>query len=85
MAWRSGAADRKIDLPDRVSFSGGKHIYDDISDTPDTQHALYDFAGFALVWEYQNSGGHGCEGREQRRAAQQAIHSLGCAERTCVR
>ncbi len=51
-------------MPDRVGSSGGKYIYDDISDTPDTQHALYDFPGFTLVWEHQMSGGHGCEGRE---------------------
>jgi len=50
--------------PNRVSSSGGKYVYDDISDTPDTQHTLYDFPEFTMVWEHQMTASHGCEGRE---------------------
>jgi len=51
-------------MPERVSSSGGKYIFDDISETPDTQHALYDYGDYTLVWEHQMEGGRGCEGRE---------------------
>ncbi len=54
----------KVGMPQRVSSSGGKYIYDDISDTPDTQFAVYEYPGFALVWEHQMSGSHGCDGKE---------------------
>ena len=51
-------------MPQRVTSTGGKYVFDDISDTPDTQHALYDYGDYTLVWEHQMEGGHGCEGRE---------------------
>jgi predicted dehydrogenase len=54
----------KAGMPDRVSSSGGKYIYNDISDTPDTQFAVYDYPGFAMVWEHQMTGSHGCEDKE---------------------
>jgi len=54
----------KVKAPQRVCSYGGKFIYDDISDTPDTQQALYDFSDFTLIFEHQMTGDHGCEGRE---------------------
>lgn len=54
----------KVGMPERVSSSGGKYIYDDISDTPDTQFAVYDYPGFALIWEHQMTAGCGVDGKE---------------------
>ena len=51
-------------MPLAVSSTGGKYIFDDISDTPDTQHALYDYGDWTLVWEHQIEGGNGCQGHE---------------------
>ncbi len=53
-----------VDAPQRVSASGGKYTYDDISETPDTQCAMFDYPGFTMIWEHQMTGGHGCENRE---------------------
>ena len=54
----------KVEAPERVSASGGKYVYDDISDTPDTQCAIYDYPGFTMIWEHQMSGSHGLEGQQ---------------------
>lgn len=49
--------------PQAVSCSGGKYIYDDDKETPDTQLTLYEYPGLTLVWElrmwskYPNVGG----------------------------
>ena len=51
-------------MPERVVSTGGKYAFDDISDTPDTQYALYDYGNYTLVWEHQMEGGHGADGRE---------------------
>ncbi|KPK71246.1 MAG: oxidoreductase [Acidithiobacillales bacterium SM23_46] len=54
----------KVQAPTRVSSSGGKYVWDDISETPDTQVAVFDYPGFTMIWEHQATGGHGAEGRE---------------------
>lgn len=49
--------------PEAVSCSGGKFVYDDDKETPDTQMALYDYPGLTLAWElrmwsrFPNQGG----------------------------
>jgi len=49
--------------PDAVCSSGGKFIYDDDKETPDTQLTLYEYPGLTLAWElrmwsrYPNQGG----------------------------
>jgi predicted dehydrogenase len=37
--------------PDAVSSSGGKFVYDDDKEVPDTQMALYEYPGLTLTWE----------------------------------
>lgn len=53
-----------VNVPKRVSSTGGKYVFDDSAETPDTQCTLYDYGDFALVWEHQAGTGHGAEGRE---------------------
>jgi len=53
----------KVDFPKRVSSSGGKYVFDDIAETPDTQSTLYDFGHFTLIWEHQAGINHGPEGK----------------------
>jgi predicted dehydrogenase len=54
----------KPGYPKRVSSVGGKYVHDDMSDTPDTQFATYDFGDFVLTWEHHMSATCGLEGRE---------------------
>lgn len=51
-------------FPKRVASVGGKWLYSDDAETPDTQNAMYDFGDWGLVWEHQACTGHGAEGRE---------------------
>src|SRR5205823_1556448 len=37
----------------RVSAGGGKFVYDDDQQTPDTHVAVFDFPGTTLVWEHR--------------------------------
>ena len=50
--------------PKRVVSFGGKWLYNDDAQTPDTQNTLYDFGDWGLIWEHQACTGHGAEGRE---------------------
>lgn len=50
--------------PQRVASVGGKWLYADDAETPDTQNTLYDFGDWGLVWEHQACTGHGAENRE---------------------
>ncbi len=51
--------------PKRVCCTGGKFkLVDDLSETPDTQCATYEFDDFQLIWEHHTRGGTGPEGRE---------------------
>ncbi|MCX8038156.1 MAG: Gfo/Idh/MocA family oxidoreductase [Candidatus Sumerlaeia bacterium] len=54
----------QVEAPLRVSSTGGKYVWDDISETPDTQISIFEYAGFPMIWEHQCTGGHGPEGRE---------------------
>ena len=42
-----------LDAPTRVSSGGGKYVFDDDQETPDTQTATFDFPGCTLVWEHR--------------------------------
>jgi len=51
--------------PTRVNCVGGKYnLIDDLSETPDTQCATYEFPDFMLLWEHQTRGQYGPGGRE---------------------
>jgi len=42
-----------LDAPTRISSMGGKYVFDDDQETPDTQTATFDFPGCTLVWEHR--------------------------------
>jgi predicted dehydrogenase len=51
--------------PLRIMSGGGKYkLVDDMSETPDTQSAVYEFPDFMLTWEHYARGNHGFLGRE---------------------
>ena len=61
-----------LDAPTRVTSSGGKYVFDDDQQTPDTQIATFDFptgpggaTGCTLVWEHRvwEKKGQGPEGQ----------------------
>jgi predicted dehydrogenase len=54
----------KAPPPLTVSSGGGKYVWDDMTETPDTQDTIYQFPDFNLVWEHQASATSGCEGKE---------------------
>ncbi|HEY1187000.1 MAG TPA: Gfo/Idh/MocA family oxidoreductase [Gemmata sp.] len=43
----------QLDAPTRVSSMGGKYVFDDDQETPDTQTATFDFPGCTVVWEHR--------------------------------
>lgn len=42
-----------LDAPTRVSSTGGRFVFDDDGQTPDTQTATFDFPGCTVVWEHR--------------------------------
>jgi predicted dehydrogenase len=42
-----------LDAPTRVTSSGGKYVFEDDQETPDTQTATFTFPGCELVWEHR--------------------------------
>ncbi len=52
------------ETPVRVASTGGKYVFDDSAETPDTQCTLFDYGDFTLIWEHQAGTGHGPNGRE---------------------
>ncbi|GMV67433.1 MAG: dehydrogenase [Candidatus Hinthialibacteria bacterium] len=50
--------------PLRVTSAGGKYVWDDLSETPDTQHTLYQFPDFTLIWEHEAEARAQLDGRE---------------------
>lgn len=55
----------KYPTPKMVNCTGGKYkLVDDLSETPDTQVAMYDFGDYSLIWEHHSRAGAGLEGRE---------------------
>ena len=45
--------------PTKVSSTGGKYLYPNRMETPDTQQAIYQFDDFNLIWEHQVKGSLG--------------------------
>jgi hypothetical protein len=46
----------------RVTSGGGKYVFDDDQEVPDTQVVTWEFPGAALVWEHRMWSKHGLEG-----------------------
>lgn len=42
-----------VDAPTAAVSSGGKLVFDDAQETPDTQLVTYDFPGVVLLWEHR--------------------------------
>ncbi|MGA2174244.1 MAG: Gfo/Idh/MocA family oxidoreductase [Verrucomicrobiota bacterium] len=51
------------DAPRTVSSCGGKFIFDDDSETPDSQVTVYEFPSYQLVWEHRAGLNNGLNGR----------------------
>jgi predicted dehydrogenase len=51
-----------VDAPRCVSSGGGKYVFDDDQEVPDTQIVTWEFANAALVWEHRMWSTHGLEG-----------------------
>jgi predicted dehydrogenase len=51
-----------VDDPRRVASGGGKFVFDDDQEVPDTQVVTWEFDGCALVWEHRMWSRHGLEG-----------------------
>ncbi|WP_033198335.1 Gfo/Idh/MocA family protein [Gemmata obscuriglobus] len=43
----------QLDAPTRIASMGGKYVFDDDQETPDTQTAMFDFPGCTVVWEHR--------------------------------
>jgi len=41
------------DYPTAVSCTGGKYVFEDMHETPDTQIVTYDYPGFSIIWEHR--------------------------------
>jgi predicted dehydrogenase len=52
-----------VEWPRTVASSGGKYVFDDNSETPDSQVTTYEFPTFMLVWEHKAGLGIGLNGR----------------------
>ena len=52
-----------VDAPKTVSSGGGKFVFDDDQEVPDTQIVTYEFPNACLVWEHRMWSKHGTEGR----------------------
>jgi hypothetical protein len=51
------------DPPKSVSSCGGKFIFDDDSETPDSQVTVYDFPTYQLIWEHRAGINNGLNNR----------------------
>ena len=40
-----------VDLPDRITCTGGRYRYDDDQETPDTSAAFFDYGHLGITWE----------------------------------
>ena len=55
-----------VDDPVRVTSGGGKFLFDDDQEVPDTQLVTWEFPGCALAWEHRMWSAHGEEGTALR-------------------
>lgn len=54
-----------VEAPKSVVSMGGKYGFpDDAWETPDTQHAIYEFDGFSMIWEHASAIPKGLYDRE---------------------
>jgi len=51
------------DAPKTVTSSGGKFVFDDASETPDSQITVYEFPDYLLAWEHKAGLNNGLNGR----------------------
>jgi predicted dehydrogenase len=51
-----------VDAPLRVTSGGGKYVFDDDQEVPDTQVVTWEFPNCAIVWEHRMWSTHGLEG-----------------------
>jgi predicted dehydrogenase len=51
-----------VDAPVRVASGGGKFVFDDDQEVPDTQVVTYEFPHTSIVWEHRMWSKHGLEG-----------------------
>jgi predicted dehydrogenase len=51
-----------VDAPVTVSSGGGKYVFDDDQETPDTQTVTWEFPGACLAYEHRIWSNHGTEG-----------------------
>jgi predicted dehydrogenase len=51
-----------VDAPLRVVSGGGKYVFDDDQEVPDTQVVTWEFPDNAIVWEHRMWSKHGLEG-----------------------
>lgn len=58
MLWAMGP-----EPPRTVSSKGGKLVFKDNSETPDTQVTVYEFPTYVMVWEHKLGGNVGVNGR----------------------
>jgi predicted dehydrogenase len=51
-----------VEAPTAVSSGGGKYVFDDDQEVPDTQFVTWEFPNAAIVWEHRMWSKHGEEG-----------------------
>lgn len=51
------------EAPTSAMSSGGKFVFDDNSETPDTQVTVYEFPTYTLIWEHKAGLNNGLNGR----------------------
>jgi len=52
-----------VEWPRTAVSSGGKYVFDDNTETPDSQVTVYEFPNFMLVWEHKAGLGVGLNGK----------------------
>lgn len=52
-----------MELPKTVSSCGGKFVFDDDSETPDSQVTVYEFPTFQMIWEHRAGLNNGLNNR----------------------
>jgi len=51
------------EMPKSAFSSGGKFVFNDNSETPDSQVTVYEFPGYMLIWEHKAGLNNGLNGR----------------------
>lgn len=51
-----------VEYPEHVVCGGGKFVFDDDQETPDTQLATFDYGNLAIQWEHRTWSPRGLEG-----------------------